>query len=193
MICRADHPAGVTKRWHARCMGRRVLQHVERDLRAYLRDWLVWSVGLAVLWLLLTDTPTALEIAVGVGAAVIAAGGATLTRARDRIEYRFRPGWLLLLARKVPLQTAADCLLVLREVVLCLVSRERVHGHVISYPFDPGPEKSPQAAGRRALVEVAVSVAPNAYVVDVRPEAHELLVHQLVPAGTQPSDPEWPL
>ena len=56
--------------------------------------------------------------------------------------------------------------------------------------------RNPRDAGRRGLVTLLTSLAPNGFVLDLRPSAlpeadRGLLVHQLVP--TPPlSDPEWP-
>jgi hypothetical protein len=62
-------------------------------------------------------------------------------------------------------------------------------GKISVQPFKPGAADA-RDAGRRAAVILATSLAPNAYVIRVTPEA--LLMHQLVPAPDQP-DETWPL
>ncbi len=58
-------------------------------------------------------------------------------------------------------------------------------------PFRHGGD-DPADAGRRGLVVLAVSLAPNGYVLDLPENAGALLLHRLVPAPAQP-DRTWPL
>jgi len=91
------------------------------------------------------------------------------------------------LAVAVPTALARDTVSVgatlLRALVTPVVSKISVQ------PFKPGAADA-RDAGRRAAVILATSLAPNAYVIRVTPEA--LLMHQLVPAPDQP-DETWPL
>ncbi len=61
--------------------------------------------------------------------------------------------------------------------------------------FHPGGVR-PRDAGRRALVTIGTSMAPNGFVLDVRPSAlpeaeHALLLHRLAPAPAL-SGADWP-
>jgi hypothetical protein len=51
----------------------------------------------------------------------------------------------------------------------------------VAVPFPHGPGDDPEAAARRALATVGLSVAPNTVVVGIDAATDELLVHQLVP------------
>jgi hypothetical protein len=55
--------------------------------------------------------------------------------------------------------------------------------------FRPGGDEADDS-GRRALVTLALSVAPNAYVARVSPD--HLLLHELAPRSPRP-DETWPL
>ena len=54
------------------------------------------------------------------------------------------------------------------------------------------PNDNPGDAGRRALSLLAVSLAPNGYVVDLPGAADAMLVHRLAAASPRP-DADWPL
>ena len=70
-----------------------------------------------------------------------------------------------------------------------------VGGEASWQPFHPGGRR-PRDAGRRALVALLTSLAPNGFVLDLRPSAlpeadHGLLLHRLVPAPPL-RDADWP-
>jgi hypothetical protein len=60
-----------------------------------------------------------------------------------------------------------------------LIRGQRVQGEMIRVPFHHGGDNGRDGA-RRALVNFAVSLTPNSYVVDIDPEGDSLLVHRLV-------------
>jgi len=64
-----------------------------------------------------------------------------------------------------------------------------VSGRIAAQAFNPGNDDA-NAAGRRAAVILAVSLAPNGYVVGVTDNS--LQVHRLFPAPSKP-DTVWPL
>ena len=57
--------------------------------------------------------------------------------------------------------------------------RRPVTGTTVRVPFEHGGDNGRDGA-RRALVNFAISLTPNSYVIDIDPEAHSLLIHQLV-------------
>jgi hypothetical protein len=52
--------------------------------------------------------------------------------------------------------------------------------------------RAPADAGRRALVTLAVSLAPNKYVVAISPGQRRFILHELVHVKASP-DERWPL
>jgi len=141
--------------------------------------WCAWWVALAVIWLLLVDTVHADELIVGAVAAGLAASVATAVHHRGYIRFSPRLRWLL----EAPSLLAAvvvDCGLLAGALWRRLVLREDVRGQMIRVPFRHGGDNGRDGA-RRALVNFAVSLTPNSYVVDIDPEGDSLLVHRLVP------------
>ena len=126
------------------------------------------------------------EVAAGVPVAGLVAAYAGL---------RHRP-WLRLLLSPTA-SVAGDAARVgvhlLRAV---FVPGSHVAGTISRQPFRSG-DAGPADAGRRALVTLASSLAPNGFVLDVAPSAllpdeHALLMHRLAPARPDP-DEEWPV
>ena len=78
-----------------------------------------------------------------------------------------------------------------------IVSPKRaVAGRIDRQPFRPGRDR-PADAGRRSLVTLASSFAPNGFVLDIPPsvllgDAEILLMHRLAPSPPEP-DAEWPV
>ena len=64
-------------------------------------------------------------------------------------------------------------------------------GTVTPQPFHVGGRRDPSDAGRRGLVILGTSLAPNGFVLGLSPDEKNLLLHRLVPV--EPSrDTEWP-
>jgi multisubunit Na+/H+ antiporter MnhE subunit len=140
--------------------------------------WLAWWVALFILWLLLVDTVEAQELLVGAIAASVAAGLAIAVHREGYMRFRPRARWL----REAPWlawEVIADCGLLAGALWRKLIGRQQVHGVTIRVPFHHGGDGGRDGA-RRALVNFAVSLTPNSYVVDIDPEADSLLVHRLV-------------
>jgi len=145
-----------------------------------LRIWLAWWAVLVVVWLLLVDTFAASEFVVGAVAAAIAASAAAAVHRRGYIRFWPRLAW----SREVPSliwETTLDCGRLADALWQRVVLRKRVHGEMFRVPFDRGGDNGRDGA-RRALVNFAVSLTPNSYVVDIDPESDTLLVHRLVAA-----------
>ena len=74
-----------------------------------------------------------------------------------------------------------DCALLGGALWRRVVRREPVHGETFRVAFTTAGTTRRDGA-RRALVNFAVSLTPNSYVVDIDPEGDTLLVHRLVAA-----------
>ena len=145
----------------------------------YVRAWFGWWSALAVVWLALVDTARSDELIVGAFAAAVGATVATAMLRRGYIRFSPRAAWLAetpYLVRDV----LVDCVLLGGALWRRTVRRERVRGVTIRVPFHHGDDSGRDGA-RRALVNFAVSLTPNSYVVDIDPEGDSLLVHRLVP------------
>ena len=141
--------------------------------------WFAWWAALVVVWLLLVDTLDPDELVVGAFAAAVAASVAVAVHRLGYIRFRPRLAWL----REVPalcVGIVADCGLLAAALWRRVVRRERVGGTMFRVPFHHGGDNGRDGA-RRALVNFAVSITPNSYVVDIDPEGDSLLVHRLVP------------
>jgi multisubunit Na+/H+ antiporter MnhE subunit len=152
-----------------------------RDTTNLTALWLVWWAALAAVWLLLVDTTDPEELLVGSVAAAIAATVAVAVHRRGYIRFWPRARW----GREVPYlawDATVDCGRLAMALWRRVVRRERVRGASIRVPFHHGGDNGRDGA-RRALVNFAVSLTPNSYVVDIDPESDTLLVHRLVPAA----------
>jgi multisubunit Na+/H+ antiporter MnhE subunit len=142
---------------------------------------MAWWIGLSLIWLLLVDTLDWAELVVGAAAAALVAIVAVAMHRLGYIRFWPRAVWL----RELPYLVAtiaSDCVLLARALWQRTVRRRDVQGTTIRVPFHHGGANSRDGA-RRALVNLAVSITPNTYVVDIDPESDTLLVHQLVATG----------
>jgi multisubunit Na+/H+ antiporter MnhE subunit len=152
-----------------------------RGIRQLLGIWFAWWAVLVVVWLLLVDTVDAEELLVGAVAASVAATVAAAVHRRGYILFSPRVIWL----REVPWiawNVVRDCGLLADALWRKVVRRERVRGVTLRVPFHHGGDNGRDGA-RRALVNFAVSLTPNSYVVDIDPEGDSLLVHRLAPVA----------
>jgi hypothetical protein len=141
--------------------------------------WLAWWIVLFWLWFLLVGEWNNQELGAAAIAATIAASLAELARTQTGFSARF------------PLRGLADVPGALGMVVvdfgivswalLASVARRRVvRGRLISRTFDGGAAAAP-GVGPRAWAVLLACYSPNAYPIDVDPEANTVLLHDLVP------------
>ena len=142
--------------------------------------WLAWYCALFVTWLLFVDTVDAEELAVGAGAVALSACLAVAIHQRGYVRFRPRAVWLAHVPR-VAWTVLVDCGRLAGALVRRLVLRQPVEGSTLRVPFHYGGDTGRDGA-RRALVNVAISITPNSYVIDIDPEAQSLLIHRLVAA-----------
>jgi multisubunit Na+/H+ antiporter MnhE subunit len=149
--------------------------------RGSLAIWSAWWAALMVIWLLLVDTFDPEELIVGALAASVAASVAIAVHRRGYIRFWPRARW----AREIPnlmQDVVVDTGLLAKALWQHVVQRRPVRGETIRVPFHHGDDNGRDGA-RRALVNFAVSLTPNSYVVDIDPEGDSLLVHRLVPVA----------
>ena len=143
-------------------------------------------------YLLLAGTANRTELMAAVAVAGAAAAFAwARRRGRERaVALPIPPGRVL---ARTGLSLATDTARVGGVLLRALASRQA--GSASWQRFHPGG-RSPRDAGRRAIVTLGTSLAPNGFVLDVRPSAlpeagHGLLLHRLAPAPPC-SDAGWP-
>ncbi len=150
------------------------------------------SIGL---YLVFAGEVSGTEAAAGVPAAGLVTVYAGLRHRGASRPMRLRGPWLRLVLSPMA-SVASDAVRVgvhlLRAV---FVPGSHATGTVSRQPFRSGGEE-PADAGRRALVTLASSLAPNGFVLDVAPsvllpDEHALLMHRLAPGRPDP-DREWP-
>jgi multisubunit Na+/H+ antiporter MnhE subunit len=139
-----------------------------------------WWVGFFVAWVLLTGTLDTVELIAGFIAATVAAAVAEVVRIQDFQLFRPRARWLMR-ARRLPRNILADCGVVFGALYRHVVKREHISGAFRAFEFEPGGDDG-RSAARRALVNVAISLSPNTYVVEIDRTRRLILVHQLVPS-----------
>ena len=147
------------------------------------------------LYLVFAGQVSGTEIAAGIPAAGLAAAYAGLRQRGESRPMRLRGPWVRLVLSPLA-SVAGDVARVGAQLLRAvLVPGSRVAGTISRQPFRPG-RAGPADAGRRALVTLASSLAPNGFVLDVAPSelggGHALLMHRLAPGRPDP-DREWPV
>ena len=148
------------------------------------------------LYLVFAGQASGTEIAAGLPAAGLVAAFAWLQHRGQAPRIGLRGPWhRIVLAASAAL--AKDSVRVAGVLLRAIVSpKGTVAGTIGRQPFHPGSGRAADA-GRRGLVTLAGSFAPNGFVLDIPPsvilgEADILLMHRLAPSPPEP-DPEWPL
>ena len=148
-----------------------------------LRFGLAWWAVLMAAWLLFVDTFAVAEVLAGVVASALAASFAEAVRERGYVRFSPRARWLAH-APRVAWQILVDCWILEVALVRRLQGR-RPRGVLYRVPIRYGGDDS-RSAARRALLNFAVSITPNSYVLDLEPGTGVALVHQLVPDRLDP-------
>ena len=119
----------------------------------------------------------------GLAGALAAAVAATLAEsARRAAGVRPRaPRGVLRTALAIPLIVLADFGILTFALAVSLVRRRPVRGRYLARRFAAGPRATPGGAAHRAWTVLLGGYSPNAYVVDIDPDEHVVLVHDLVP------------
>ena len=147
-------------------------------LRRHGRFWLGWFVALNVLWLAFISAFVLAETVLGLFASAVAATAATAVRDTRLVEFRPRLAWILAVWRvgpRIPLETWQLGAVVARRVF----RGEPIVGRFRTEPFRIGREAR-RASARRAVRTIGESIAPNAYVVGIDEEHHEVLIHEIL-------------
>jgi multisubunit Na+/H+ antiporter MnhE subunit len=144
-----------------------------------LATWLAWWVILMSLWVAADDSFAADELAVGAGAAAVAALLAELVQHQAVVRFQVRTAWLAR-ALTLPGQVARDTWTVFAVLARTVCTRAPApHGQFRQLPVRYGDD-SPLGVTRRVLLVGARSLAPNEFVLGIDPERDVMITHQLV-------------
>lgn len=141
--------------------------------------WLSWFAVFWITWMLLVGVWVSQEIVAGLLAAAAAASVAELVRVQDMRQFRPRLRWILRAYRLPPL-ILSDSFVVLLALWRHVSGKQSIDGAFRAFKHPVGGQGG-RAAGRRALLNAAISITPNTYVVGIDEDREQVLVHQLVP------------
>jgi multisubunit Na+/H+ antiporter MnhE subunit len=145
-----------------------------------MRFWLIWWALLTGLyWLLVFKTEPA-ELVAGAICGAISATGTDLVRRHGSLRFALEWRWLRALL-PLPWLVLRDTATLLRVLWRVIVRREDVRGRFVARPFEGAHRRGAKAAGRRAVIKFAGSVAPNSLVVGFADRHDRVLLHELVP------------
>jgi multisubunit Na+/H+ antiporter MnhE subunit len=147
--------------------------------RLKARLWAAWFVAFFASYMLLVGVWVAEELLAAAFAAAVSATIAEVVRVQDIRKFRPRLRWLLR-AYRLPPSILADCGVVFGALWRHLVKREEINGAFRAFRIPIGG-LGERAAARRALLNAAISITPNTYVVGIDEDNDVVLVHQLVP------------
>ena len=167
----------------------RATRHRNRRL---LWHWGMGCILAAALYYLFAGQLTGSEtICAALAVAPAIAWAALIARVSEH-RLQLAAPWRLLV-RKVIRSVASDSLRVGRELLRAIGRRPGGPvGALVRQPFRMGAADDGADAAHRALAVLAISLAPNQYVVRLAPDQDLLLLHSLVRVAKRP-DTEWPV
>jgi hypothetical protein len=144
----------------------------------HVLPWLGWWVALFWLWLLLVGQWNREQVVAAAIAATIAAFVAELARTRTGLSAPL-PLRLLVHVPQSLGMVVVDFGILTWALLAGIARRRIVRGKLVSRERPRGSWVT-QGPGPRAWTVLVASFSPNAYVVDVDPEARRVLLHDLV-------------
>ncbi len=141
--------------------------------------WVAWWIGLFWLWFLLVGEWNGQELVAAAIAAALAASVAELARARTGFDARVPLRGLAQLPKAFGM-VVVDFGIVVWALGTSVARRRVVRGRLVSRKLEGGAGAA-RGVGPRAWTELVACYSPNAYVIDVDPESHTVLLHDLVP------------
>jgi hypothetical protein len=136
-----------------------------------------WWIALFWLWLAYQGEWNRIEWVAAAAAATLGAALATTIASLGLLRYRI-PLRALVESRRVPQQIVIDFAIVTGALARRLLGR-RVEGTFVVRSFESAGSGA-RATGDRGWRAVAATYSANAYVVDVDPGRHLVLLHDLV-------------
>jgi len=147
---------------------------------ARLGAWTAWWLALFWLWLLLVGDWNRIEVIGAACGAAVVATVAEFVRAAARAPLTVPLGPLRSLPHSLAI-VPVDFGILVWALVRSLVQRRVVRGAFVTRPIDAGAKTTPTGTAHRAWTVFVAGFSPNAYVVDIDPDADTVLLHDLVP------------
>jgi hypothetical protein len=145
--------------------------------------WLAWFAVLNVVWLILIAAWVPAEEVLGLFASAVGATAAEAVREHGFGGFRFRLRWLWH-ARVLPWRAVRETGVVLTALARQLTGRGSAGGRFRTVPVAL-PKHPHEEAGKRALLTIGESFAPNSYVLVIDDKSGLMLTHELVPEGSE--------
>ena len=150
----------------------------------------VWIL-FAGAYLLFAGQVSTTEAIAGVAATTMAAAFAILLRRAQSRALQLNAPWLRVIGR--PLASLYPDAIRVGGMLLQAIWRrpDGPMGTISRQSFHHGADHAAADAGRRAMVGLAISFAPNGYMLSMPDGQDVLVMHRLAPAPPSP-DQEWP-
>ena len=134
------------------------------------------------------------EMIVAIIAATLATFGTLALMQLADMQEIVEGRWLVRLARPI-LDMAVEVVPLTRTLFVALFRRRRLTAETETRRFDPGAADNPRDRGRRALVTIAISLAPARLVIDSDVDAREIRTCRIGVKAQPPvpDDLRWPL
>jgi multisubunit Na+/H+ antiporter MnhE subunit len=147
--------------------------------RRRVMTWLTWWVILMSLWVALDDSFESDELAVGAGAAAVAAILAEVACYQAELRFRVRAAWLVR-AFRLPGEVVQQTVLVFGALARTVFTKAPPpDGRFRELPVGYGDD-TPLGVTRRVLLTGARSLAPNEFTLGLDSERDVMVTHQLV-------------
>jgi hypothetical protein len=143
--------------------------------------WLVWWLAFSGLWLLLVGRWNREQVVAAAIAGAVAGAAAEFGRSRTGFSAPL-PLRVLAAAPSALGMVVVDFGILTWALLAGIARRRIVRGKLVSRERPRGSWVT-QGPGPRAWTALVASFSPNAYVVDVDPEARRVLLHDLVQYG----------
>jgi len=141
--------------------------------------WLTWWVILMSLWVAVDDSFESDELAVGAGAAAVAALVVETACYQAELRFQVKAAWLVRAVR-LPGEVVQHTLLVFGALARTLFTKAPPpEGRFRELPVRYGDD-TPLGVTRRVLLTGARSLAPNEFVLGLDAERDTMVVHELV-------------
>jgi|SRR5215208_804321 len=148
-----------------------------RSRRKLALIWIAWFFALNVLWLVFISAWVPEEEVLGLVGSAIAAAVAVAVHSQELIAFRPRPRWLLQ-ALGLPVQTVRESGIAFAGLARRLTGRSGIEGRFRTVRIDL-PDNPAESAGKRALLILGESFAPNGYVLGIDEKRGLMLTHEL--------------
>jgi multisubunit Na+/H+ antiporter MnhE subunit len=145
-----------------------------------LRSIITGGAGYFALYLAFANNVGFREVITGVLVGAVAVAGKIIFQSAGHQHFRFH--WRdVLQAWRLPWCAITGTIEVLRGLAKQWFKKRGASSYLAAVAFDMGPERSPYAAGRRALAVTYTTATPNFVILGLDHEQKLMLYHQILP------------